>query len=374
MKNLIFGGTSAVRLPRNAIVRVRRDIRDPRGNEENVECGLPESRRLRDLLGLADATTVETILHSALLDPLADMTSTRGKRVRAQLVEFSYRLLHDDRPPSVNAARQCRLGGEAVEMIHAGSLVVDDIEDGSVMRRGRPALHMRYPMPIALNAGNWLYFWPFELLKEMRLRQTELHLAYDRCHRTLLRAHFGQALDLGARVNTLTQTAVPEVCLAAMKLKTGALMGFAALVGGAIAQAPEKLLVILDDFGRDLGVALQMFDDLGNVIGKCEPSKRYEDLILSRPSWVWACAAQGSCPGDYQDFVEVVRKLPEPGDLDAWIERHQLVQKTRQSARAHLDHSFDNLQNRLNAERVRWSARAFDELRGLGEEIAVAYG
>ena len=134
------------------------------------------------------------------------------------------------------------------------------------------------------------------------------------------------------------------------------------------------MLLFLDDFGRDLGVALQMFDDLGNVIGKCEPSKRYEDLILSRPSWVWACAAQGSCPGDYQDFVAVVRKLPEPGDLDAWIERHQLVQKTRQSARAHLDRSFDNLQNRLNAERVRWSARAFDELRGLGEEIAVAYG
>jgi hypothetical protein len=88
---------------------VRRDIRDPRGNEENVECGLPESRRLRDLLGLADATTVETILHSALL------------------------------------------------------------------------------------------------LKEMRLRQTDLHLAYDRYHRTLLRAHFGQALDLGARVNTLSR-------------------------------------------------------------------------------------------------------------------------------------------------------------------------
>ncbi len=374
MKNLVFEGASAVRVPRNAIVRVRRDIRDPRGNEENVECGLPESRRLRDLLGLADATTVETILHSALLDPLADMTSTRGKRLRAQLVEFSYRLLHDDRPPSVNAARQCRLGAEAVEMIHAGSLVVDDIEDGSVMRRGRPALHMRYPMPIALNAGNWLYFWPFELLKEMRLRQTDLHLAYDRYHRTLLRAHFGQALDLGARVNTLTQATVPEVCLAAMKLKTGALMGFAALLGGAIAQAPENLLGILDDFGRDLGVALQMFDDLGNVIGKCEPSKRYEDLTLSRPSWVWATAARTSTAQHYREFIVAVRRLPDAGDLQCWMETHGLVEQTRASARAYLDQSFDNLQQRLSIAGARWSARVCDELRGLGEEIAVAYG
>jgi hypothetical protein len=53
-----------------------------------------------------------------------------------------------------------------VEFIHAGSLVVEDIEDGSRIRRGRVALHVRYGMPVALNAGNWLYFWPFELLKK----------------------------------------------------------------------------------------------------------------------------------------------------------------------------------------------------------------
>ncbi len=127
----------------------------------------------------------------------------------------------------------------------------------------------------------------------------DLHLTYDRCHRTLLRAHFGQALDLGAKVDTLNQATVAEVCMSSMRLKTGALMGFAALLGGAIAQAPEKLLIVLDDFGRDLGVALQMFDDIGNVIGKCEPSKRFEDLILSRPSWVWATAARVSAPEIY---------------------------------------------------------------------------
>jgi hypothetical protein len=50
------------------------------------------------------------------------------------------------------------------------------------------------------------------------------------------------------------------------------------------------------------------------------------------------------------------------------------VQKTRASARAHLEQSFDQLAKRLIAQRVRWSARAFEELRALGEEIAVAYG
>ena len=374
MKNSVLDSASAVRAPTKAIVRARREIRDPKVNPENLDSGLPEGRRLTELLGLGNATAVESILRSALLDPLADLTSNRGKRIRAQLVTFSYRLLHDDRPLSDDAARQCSLGADAVELIHAGSLVVDDIEDGSPVRRGRPALHVRYPMPIALNAGNWLYFWSFELLKEMGLRQDDLHLAYDRCHRTLLRAHFGQALDLGAKVDTLAQAAVPEVCRSSMRLKTGALMGFAALLGGAIAQAPEKLLMVLDDFGRDLGVALQMFDDVGNVTGKCEPAKRFEDLILSRPSWVWATAARVSTAESYGEFVTAVRRLPDAGDLQSWLEAHGLVEQTRASARIYLDRCFDRLQRRLNTGGARWSARAYDELRALGEEIAVAYG
>jgi hypothetical protein len=51
-----------------------------------------------------------------------------------------------------------------------------------------------------------------------------------------------------------------------------------------------------------------------------------------------------------------------------------LVEQTRASARAYLDQSFNNLQQRLSIAGTRWSARVCDELRGLGEEIAVAYG
>ncbi|MGH7872835.1 MAG: polyprenyl synthetase family protein [Candidatus Binatia bacterium] len=374
MKNSLFESVSAVRAPGRAHVRGRREIRDEKCDQDNLDSGLPERRRLAELLGLSDATPVENILRGALLDPLTHLTSNRGKRIRAQLVTFSYRLLQDDRPLSDSAARQCDLGAEAIELIHAGSLVVDDIEDGSPMRRGRPALHVRYPMPIALNAGNWLYFWSFELLKEMGLRQNDLHLAYDRCHRTLLRAHFGQALDLGAKVDTFDQAIVAEVCMSSMRLKTGALMGFAALLGGAIAQAPEKLLVVLDDFGCDLGVALQMFDDIGNVIGKCEPSKRFEDLILSRPSWVWATAARVSAPEIYGQFIAAVRRLPDAGALQCWLESQDLVEQTRASARGYLDRCFEHLQRRLSAGGACWSARACDELRALGEEIAVGYG
>jgi geranylgeranyl pyrophosphate synthase len=227
-------------------------------------------------------------------------------------------------------------------------------------------------MPVALNAGNWLYFWPFELLKQIEVSDEQRLQVYEACHRTLLRAHFGQAIDLGAKIDTLAQNEVAEVCVASLRLKTGALMGFAALLGAAAANVPDRLLRILDDFGCDLGVALQMFDDLGNVIGRCEPAKRYEDLTLSRPSWIWACAVDRA-PEDYQSFLRAVRQLPEHEPVDRWLEAHQVVAQARESARSYLDLTFDTLRRRLDDAGAVWSRCAFNELRELGEEIAVAY-
>jgi geranylgeranyl pyrophosphate synthase len=335
---------------------------------------LPAREQWPELLGLDECGAVEQILQRALLDPIEDLISIRGKRIRGQLVTFSYRLLTGDISASVLAAKRCRLAAEAIEFIHAGSLIVDDIEDGSPVRRGRPALHLRYAMPIALNAGNWLFFWPFDLFKELAVPEEQLLHIYESCHRTLLRAHLGQAIDLGAKIDTLPQGQVAEVCMASMKLKTGALMGFAGLLGAAIAGLSNTFLSILDDFGRDLGVALQMFDDLGNAVGICEPAKRYEDLVLARPSWVWARAAAKSRSRDYREFLAAVRRLPDNADLEAWLTEHDVIEQTRQSARNYLDLSFSALENRLGAAGLHWSRRAFDELRDLGEEIAVAYG
>jgi len=331
--------------------------------------------RFTALLGIDHSAAVESSLRDALLDPVTSLTANPGKRIRAQLVAMTYRLFHDDRAVSLPAAKQCRDCAEVVELMHAGSLIVDDIEDGSAMRRGRPALHVQFGVPLALNAGNWLYFWPFELLKDAGFASEQLLATYERYNRTLLRAHFGQALDLGAKMAQLPQPSVAEVCLAGMTLKTGALMGFAATLGGAVAGKATPVLSWLDDFGVDLGVALQMYDDLGNVIGKCDPQKRYEDLLLSRPSWVWACAASSAADAcDYEAFLQALGRLPNAESLESWIVSHDLIQTTRASARYHLDRAFDRLERRLRVAEVVWSARALNELRQLGEEIAVAYG
>ena len=113
-------------------------------------------------MGLRSAAAVDDIIKVALLNPVKDVTSNRGKRIRGKLVAQTYWLLTEGSTPSHVETVQRGMGAEVVELIHAGSLIVDDIEDGSMIRRGKPALHIRYGLPTALNAGNWLYFWPFQ--------------------------------------------------------------------------------------------------------------------------------------------------------------------------------------------------------------------
>jgi geranylgeranyl pyrophosphate synthase len=350
-----------------------RVVTDEAGAMLSCDGSLPLDGRLENLLGLDGHVDVEDILLDSLIEPIRELIANPGKEIRGKLVTLAYRLLSKEAEPFAAAGRKLRTGAEVLELIHAGSLIVDDIEDDSRVRRGMPALHVRYGLPLALNAGNWLYFWPFQLIKDLGLPRDATLAVYESYHRTLLRAHFGQAMDIGTRVDRLAQNRVGEVCLASLTLKTGALMGFAMVLGGSIAGTGEATTCVLDAFGRDLGVVLQMFDDLGNVTGVREPKKRYEDFMLYRPSWAWACAAMHSSPEQYAQFVAAVNRLPDTADIDAWIKLHDLVSRGRESAQRRLQETFLSLERGLRRNNLEWSKRAFEELRALGDEIAFAY-
>jgi geranylgeranyl pyrophosphate synthase len=335
---------------------------------------LPDENVLRDLLGVRGSAAVSALLKSALLDPIRELSSTRGKRVRAEMVRLGSKVIEGRYESDLDSPDQWRICAEAIEFLHAGSLIIDDIEDGSTMRRGRPALHLRYGSALALNAGNWLYFWPLELLKCLDLPLAGRQLVYEQYHRTLLRAHFGQALDLGAGIDRIAKDQIEQVCLASMRLKTGALMGFALSLGSLVGGAGRSAAIILDEFGADFGVALQMFDDLGNVTGKCEPSKKFEDLILTRPSWVWASAARHTSDREFEMFIAAVRALPDDGELVSWFQRHGVLEKARRCANRFMESVFGSLQRSLSMAGLRGSTRTLEELRRLGHEVSVAYG
>lgn len=234
----------------------------------------------------------ERIWESALTSPLCSMADRGGKELRSELVAICWELAGGANKAPVEL---CAI----VEALHLGSLIVDDIEDDSSLRRGGPALHRAVGLPVALNAGNWLYFWPGSLIEGLGLPPaTELALRRA-VERAILESHYGQALDLTTRVTELRQRDVPVVVLTTTRLKTGSLMELSARLGALAAGAPERTVTSLGRLGRELGIALQMLDDLGGIGSSRRAAKGQEDLIAARSTWPWAWLAERADPVAY---------------------------------------------------------------------------
>jgi geranylgeranyl pyrophosphate synthase len=281
-----------------------------------------------------------------LLGPVREFLGRPGKAFRAHLVEIGWSLGGATEPAPVALPM-------ALEILHAGTLVVDDIQDGSTHRRGQPALHRTLGMPLALNLGNWLYFWPFALIEELGLPPERELDVRRRVTRVLTAGHFGQALDIGTPIGELEQSDVPALVRAVSELKTGRLMQLAASIGPAAAGAPPERVAALERFGLALGVGLQMLDDLGNLVGVQDPTKRHEDLRLGRPTWAWAWLAEQLEADEFAQLQSQARRvLREGADAEplALRLRGALGGGEQDIVHAHLESAFDGLQELLGDE------------------------
>jgi geranylgeranyl pyrophosphate synthase len=208
-----------------------------------------------------------------------------------------------------------------VEIVHAGSLVIDDIEDGSRVRRGGPSMHVAHGTPRALNTGNWMYFWALDLIEDLAPAGAAVR---DQIRRTLVRTmhdcHLGQALDLSVPIGLVPRPLVYRTVASTTMLKTGALMEFAARAAALAANAAPERVEALARFGRRLGLGLQMLDDFGNLTAPAsddDGSKALEDLLGGRPTWPWALAAQELDEPTFAELQEDVRTLTDTRDTAA---------------------------------------------------------
>lgn len=304
-----------------------------------------DTRELSRVLGLDDEAALllaRRVLHA----PLADMLARPGKEVRARLVEHSYAVAR-----AVAPCTCAKLPEEVpllVEMLHAGSLVVDDIEDDADTRRGAPALHRTWGLPIALNAGNWLYFWPQLLLGSLPLDRATSLAMHRRLNVTMIRCHQGQALDLAVRIHDLPQDEIATAVDATTRLKTGALIELSCALGAIAAHAPPTVERALATFGREVGVALQMFDDLGSVLSPARRAKAHEDLVAARPTWPWAWLARSLDETTFKSLQRQAAAAHATGRTDHLLELLRMhCDGFRKKPREHLSSAIAELRNAL---------------------------
>lgn len=318
---------------------------------------------------LEPISSVDAILEASLFGPTEEFTARPSKRFRGSMVAVAFRIAV--RRSGEDATQSTARAEELVERLHAGSLIVDDVQDGSELRRGGPTLHRLVGVPKAINAGNWLYFRALDDVSRWGLLPAREVAVGRACHRALEEAHRGQAMDLGTAIDEVPREHVRTVALASLEAKSGALMGLAFAVGAWIGGADQRLAEALEEFGRRFGVALQMYDDVGNLdarlpSGESDP-KRYEDLRLRRPSWVWATAAETLSPPAYEAFLRAVRTLPETAAVEDVLVRHDLRSLARHRAAEYLEGAFTALRDVIGDD------PALAELADAAERLARAY-
>jgi farnesyl diphosphate synthase len=216
-----------------------------------VQQNLIESQ-LQSLLPAADI--VPQRLHEAMRYAVLG----GGKRVRP-LLAFA--------AGEVTAAAPSRvvIAGAAVELIHAYSLVHDDLPcmDDDVLRRGKPTCHVEFDEATALLVGDALQSLAFQLLAEHRLADdavVQLEMVKLLAAASGSRGMAGgQAIDLAATGKTLT---LPELEFMHIH-KTGAIIRAATLLGAHCGRALDKKeLARLDHFAKCIGLAFQVVDDV----------------------------------------------------------------------------------------------------------------
>ena len=221
----------------------------------------------RTMAAYASATTIELRRYLSaeppapyLDDLVADYPARGGKMLRPAICIASARVFSG----GLDSAGGC---AAAIEILHNGLLVHDDIQDRSELRRGSPTLHAKHGVPLAINAGDALMFSALRPLIDA-LRPLGAEVVESVLDVTLTMARQtaeGQALELGWRDRNIT--ALAEADYLRMALKKTAWMGMiwpaqlGLIVGSRGAADPERVV----RWGYFLGVAFQIEDDLRNL-------------------------------------------------------------------------------------------------------------
>jgi farnesyl diphosphate synthase len=219
-----------------------------------------KQQRIEDLLELClpPASTAPSKLHSAMRYSALD----GGKRIRALLCYAAAELT--DCESQIADAAAC-----AVELIHANSLVHDDMPcmDDDDLRRGKPSCHKQFDDATALLVGDALQTLAFEVISDAKLYSNSHLTAYQQMRLVNLLAKAtgsngmagGQGIDLASVGKTLSQAELETM----HQMKTGALIQ-ASILLGAIGANDIQLLAIRD-FANAVGLAFQVVDDILDV-------------------------------------------------------------------------------------------------------------
>ena len=188
-----------------------------------------------------------------------------GKRLRPFMVLKSCMMLGGKQSDAMAAAG-------AVEMIHNFTLTHDDIMDNDDMRHGVPTTHKKFDMPLAILAGDVLYSKAYQTISKSKLSANYRSQLVSKLSKACIEICEGQVDDIKLAENKRIPTESEYIKM--IEKKTAVLFEVACAMGAISAKKSPKDVRNLSAFGRNLGIAFQITDDLIGIMGDSKVTKK----------------------------------------------------------------------------------------------------
>ena len=248
-----------------------------------------------------------------LYTPLLQYSRNGGKRHRPLICFAACMAVGGDAAKALSAAA-------AIEHFHTAALIHDDIADEAELRRGEPCLHLREGLGLAINVGDLgLQMVNGTVAKDSGLDDhTKVRVLTELIEMTK-RTIEGQALDIGwARDGRYDIS--PEDYLVMATCKTAHYSGAVPLaIGAIIGGGTETQIEGLRNYGLDTGLAFQIQDDLLNLVGKAESTKKgfRDDITEGKRTLVVVHALKYLGESDRNRLIEILSShTKDPAELD----------------------------------------------------------
>jgi octaprenyl-diphosphate synthase len=238
-----------------------------------------------------------------LTDAATYAVSAGGKRVRPLLMVVMARALGLESAGSVYSL------AAAFQLIHTATLVHDDVIDHAEMRRGKPSMPRAFGLPSSIVTGDYLFVRAFELAAEYP------RTIILRCGEACAALVEGEVLQDSSRFDLTTGE---EHYLRVIERKTAAIVAAALASVGEIAEAAPAVREACETYGRALGIAFQIRDDLLDVYGDPDLLGKplYTDLREGNPTLVSLETYAHLKGEDREEFERLfVLRRKAPGDL-----------------------------------------------------------
>jgi geranylgeranyl pyrophosphate synthase len=292
--------------------------------DEEIEKLMPHKiteEWLNFVLGKADFKYDVESIQKGLVDPVWDLIDRGGKRWRPILMLLCCQAV-GGKPEKIKEFTVLP------ELIHNATLVEDDIEDSSELRRGKPCTYKIFGIDISVNAGSAMYILPNIMLfkNSKKLNDHAKNQIYDLTWTELLRVHVGQATDIywhkGNKMN-ISEAEYLQMCVN----KTGVLARYSCKLGSILGNGSEKQTEALGKFGESIGVAFQIQDDILNLVGEeFQKGKGVgEDIHEGKRTLMVIYTLSKASEQDKQRLVEILNS--HPSDEAVILEAIELMKK-----------------------------------------------